>query len=260
MNSYEQKQAARRERLEARAAKAHQESNAVYAESKAMADSIPFGQPILVGHHSEGRDRRYRARIHDKMGKSVELSKKADYYEKKAAAVGTGGISSDDPEAIEKLKKQLESINNAQEKMKAANRLIRKGDRDGLAALGFKPDQVENLFSPDYAGRLGFPRYALDNNRANGRRIEQRIKELEQARERDDVEIETEGYIYREDTTENRVMFIFDGKPDAETRKILKAHSFNWSPSREGKPWVRKLTNAGLYAAKLVRAALDAAE
>lgn len=260
MNAYEQKQAERRARYEARAEKATQESNAAHAQARGMAEAIPFGQPILIGHHSEKRDRRYRARIHDTFGKSVKLSEKADHYAQKAAAVGTGGISSDDPDAIEKLRAELAGINAAQDKMKAANRAIRKGDRDALAELGFTPEKVEELFKPDFAGRVGFPSYALSNNRANGRRIEQRIKELEALREREDVEAQGNGYTYREDAEDNRVMFIFDAKPDAETRKLLKAHAFKWSPSREGKPWVRQLTNAGIYAAKQVRAVLDAAE
>ncbi|MEE8059026.1 MAG: DUF3560 domain-containing protein [Pseudomonadales bacterium] len=44
---------------------ARQESQTVYKRAKDMAPVIPFGQPILVGHHSEHRDRRYRDRIHN---------------------------------------------------------------------------------------------------------------------------------------------------------------------------------------------------
>lgn len=256
MNAYEQKQEARRARYEARAEKAEQESNATYNKARTMAEAIPFGQPILVGHHSEGRDRRYRARIHDTFGKSFALQDKAKHYADKAAAVGTGGISSDDPDAIEKLRAELASVQAAQDKMKAANRLIRKNDRAGLAEIGFSAEQIEELFKPDFCGRVGFPSYALSNNNANARRIEQRIKELEAMRERADVEQEGKGYTYREDTTENRVMFIFPGKPDADTRQLLKRHAFKWSPSRNA--WVRQLTNAGIYAAKQVRAELDA--
>lgn len=54
-------------------------------------------------------------------------------------------------------------------------------------------------------------------------------------------------------------MFVFDGKPDDATRALLKANGFKWSPSRQGKPWVRHWNNAGLYHAKVVRQALDAA-
>ncbi|WP_050453518.1 DUF3560 domain-containing protein [Candidatus Burkholderia verschuerenii] len=258
MNAYEQKQAARRARYEDRAEKASTASEATYQQARTMAEAIPFGQPILIGHHSETRDRNYRARIHNTFGKAFALHDKAKHYEGKAAAVGTGGISSDDHDAIEKLRAELADIEAAQDKMKAANRAIRRNNRDELAELGFSAQQIEELFTPDACRRVGFPSYALNNNSANARRIEQRIKQLERLKDRGDVEKAGAGYTYREDTTENRVMFEFPGKPDADTRALLKRHAFKWSPTRNA--WVRQLTNAGIYAGQQVRAALDSVE
>lgn len=258
MNAYEQKQEARRERFERKAERLTEQSAAVHAEAHRMADAIPFGQPILIGHHSESRDRNYRAKITRKFGQSFALQDKAKHYASKAAGVGTGGISSDDPDAIEKLRDELAHIEQAQHKMKAANKIIRKGNIAELAELGLTADQIAKITTPDYMGRVGFPSYALSNNNAKARRIAQRIKELEAAKDRADVEAEGNGYTYREDTTENRVMFVFLGKPDAETRALLKRYAFKWSPSRNA--WVRQLTNAGIYAASQVRAALNKAE
>ncbi|WP_232431335.1 DUF3560 domain-containing protein [Cupriavidus sp. UYPR2.512] len=68
-----------------------------------MASVIPFGQPILTGHHSEGRDRRYRARVHATFGRAFELHDTANALDRRAEAVGKGGVSGDDPEAIPKL-------------------------------------------------------------------------------------------------------------------------------------------------------------
>ncbi len=262
MNSYEEKQAAKKARLEERAESAQAEAAATYARARQMAEVIPFGQPILVGHHSEGRDRKYRAKIHNTFGKSFALAEKSEHYARKAAAVGTGGISSDDPEATQKLRVELQHLRTSQETMKKANAVIRKykGDEEsqikGIIALGyFTEQQANDLIKPDFAGRIGFASYALTNNNANIRRIEQRIKELETMRQRPEVEQAGQGYIYREDTTENRVMFIFEGKPDEDTRKLLKGNAFKWSPSRNA--WVRQLTNAGIWAGKQVRAALD---
>ena len=81
-----------------------EEAERLHEHAHQMADVIPFGQPILVGHHSEGRDRRYRERIHNTFGKAFATMDKAGHYERKAASVGTGGISSDDPDAVDKLK------------------------------------------------------------------------------------------------------------------------------------------------------------
>ena len=104
---YEQRRQDRIERFEERAAKARQEADATYSQAKSMADVIPFGQPILVGHHSEQRDRNYRDRIHNKFGKSFELEDKAKHYESRAAsAEANHAISSDDPASLGQARRQ----------------------------------------------------------------------------------------------------------------------------------------------------------
>lgn len=76
----------RAERSDSRAEKAEQKSDELYTRAKEMASVIPFGQPILVGHHSENRDRNYRNRIHNTFGKSFKEQEKAGYYKDKADA------------------------------------------------------------------------------------------------------------------------------------------------------------------------------
>lgn len=261
MNSYEAKQAARKARLEERAEKVSAESVSTYKRARDMGEAIPFGQPILVGHHSEGRDRNLRGRIHNTYGKAFALQDKAKHYEQKAARVGTGGISSDDPSALEKLRSELDGLQRSQELMKAANKAIRANrttetQTAALVALGFTHSQAVEAIKPDFAGRVGFPSYALSNNTASIRRIAARIAELEQRRQRANVERAGNGYTYREDPDENRVLFSFPGKPDESTRALLKSHAFKWSPSRGA--WVRQLNNAGLWAAAAICAVLDA--
>jgi len=48
---------------------------------------IPMGQPILVGHHSEGRHRRDLKRIDSGMRKAIEESEKADYFSHKVSSL-----------------------------------------------------------------------------------------------------------------------------------------------------------------------------
>jgi Domain of unknown function (DUF3560) len=110
MNRYEHKQASRRERLMACAQRLQAESATTYKQAQSMASVIPFGQQILVGHHSEGRDRHYRECIHNTYGWDFALSDAAERAEQRAAGVGTGGISSDDPDAAEKLCAQLANL------------------------------------------------------------------------------------------------------------------------------------------------------
>ena len=123
MNSYEQKQEERRARLEAAADRANERSNAAYkrADMSEEATGIPFGQPVIVGHHSEKRHRAAIKRGDTAMRKSIEESDKAKELRGKAASVGTGGISSDDPDAIVKLKEKLAELEQSQSNMKAAN-------------------------------------------------------------------------------------------------------------------------------------------
>lgn len=261
MNSYEEKQEARRQRYLERAEKARQEYKALHEEAHKMAELIPFGQPILVGHHSEGRDRRYRGRIHDKFGKAFAALDKSEHYAEKAETVGTGGISSDDPDALQKLRAKLTGLQRNHEHMKAANRAIRASKTGeeriiALMAIGLTEEQARELTKPDYMGRIGYAPFSLANSNANINSVKQRIAILEAAEQRQDKRVETERYTYREDTVENRVMFEFDGKPSLEVRNVLKRHGFKWSPRRLA--WVRYLNGNGIFAAKLVIEQLNA--
>ncbi len=86
MEAKEARAEARAERYSTYAENASKRSDQLYNEAHKMGDIIPLGQPILVGHYSEGRDRRYRDRIQNKFGKSIEEDKKAEYFERRAEA------------------------------------------------------------------------------------------------------------------------------------------------------------------------------
>lgn len=51
----------------------------------AIADNIPFGQPILVGHHSEKHARKDAQRIENGMRKAVKMWETAGYWKDRAA-------------------------------------------------------------------------------------------------------------------------------------------------------------------------------
>lgn len=74
----------RAERFETAAEKAEQRSTGAYNRAHEIGLHIPFGQPILVGHHSEKRHRSDINKIDNAMRTSVEESKKAEYYEDRA--------------------------------------------------------------------------------------------------------------------------------------------------------------------------------
>jgi hypothetical protein len=174
----------------------------------------------------------------------------AGELERRAESIGTAGISSDDPEAIDKLQAKVARLEAMQEKMTQANRAIRAKNDEDLKTLGFDDAQIAKLKEPDFCGRIGFPDYALTNNSANIRRIKQRIEQLENAGKAEAKEIRGEGYRIEESPEENRVMFIFDAKPAEAIRQLLKQSGFRWSPTRGA--WVRFLNGAGRAAANYV--------
>ena len=130
MNAWEEKQAAKAERFRERAEKARAESAASAASAHRMADIIPFGQPILVGHHSEGRHRRDIERIHRGYERASEAQEKAEYYDRRAENAENGHvISSDDPDAVPKLRAKLAEMEAQRERIKAENREARAAGR-----------------------------------------------------------------------------------------------------------------------------------
>jgi hypothetical protein len=223
-------------------------SKSFYERSTSMARCIPMGQPILVGHHSEKRDRRFRRRMWDVMGKSVAASDKAEYYEQKAAAIESNrSISSDDPDAIEKLKEKIAEAIARQDFMKAGNKIV----KSKKLTIEQKTEQLKAaghctlILQPDFCGRIGYADYELTNNNANIRRMKQRLEQLEKALinaiEVGDTEQEYPdlNLIVRHARTINRIQLIFSEKPSGQIRNLLKSHGFRWAPS-EG-AWQRHL-------------------
>jgi hypothetical protein len=227
-------------------------SKSFYERSTSMARCIPMGQPILVGHHSEKRDRRFRRRLWDLMGKSVAANDKAKYYEEKAEAIESNqAIFSDDPDAIDKLKAKTAAAVERQDLMKAGNKIVKSKKLtieqkiEQLKAAGHSPQ----ILQPDFCGRVGYADYELTNNNANIRRMKQRLEQLERAFinavEKGDTEQEYPDLdlIVRHARTINRIQLIFSGKPSLEIRNLLKSYGFRWAPS-EG-AWQRHLNGFG---------------
>ena len=255
MTGYGQKIEARKERYRALAEKSRARANELINRASTMASVIPFGQPILIGHHSEGRDRRYRARIGQAMSKGSDLLKKADYYARRAESTNNGAISADDPEAQEKLRERIAALKTVQERMKAANAAIRKHKNDGpeaqqaaLKAIGFTAEQAVELLNPDFAGRLGFAPFQLTNNNATIKRLEARLNVLEKTQALEDRTTDYAWGSVRENKESNRIQFLFNGKPDEKTRQLMKSSGFRWSPSEMA--WQRQLTSNAVYAAR----------
>lgn len=81
-----ERQEERAERFEEYSEKRAAESAKVLNAVDKLASAIPFGQPILVGHHSERRARRDAKRIDNGMRQAVKLFETSGYWEQRAEA------------------------------------------------------------------------------------------------------------------------------------------------------------------------------
>ncbi|MEZ8286701.1 DUF3560 domain-containing protein [Vibrio sp. 10N.261.51.A1] len=258
LGDYQERQEAKRDRLEERAAKAAAVSNERFNTASTLGKMLPFGQPILVGHHSEAKHRKHAESINTNMRKSVEAQDKAEYLSRRADSVGSAGIASDDPEAVEKLKKKLEGLIKSHELMKAVNKIVRSShmtEEDKIEYLvnthGQTEERAKKLLRPcEFFGKFGFDTYALQNSNANIRTTRKRLDHLEALHNEAPLQgngeaMGTAWELYEE---EGRIKFSFDGIPAEEVRKKLKSNGFKWS--RYSKAWVRKLTPNAVFVTK----------
>lgn len=191
-----------------------------------------------------------------------ENFRKADHYLEMLKRAHTLAVKSDDPEVLDYLRAKLEGLESAHQTMKDANAYYRKHRTlDGCPGITEKSRawlENENFFasgSPLSLYGCPYPAYQLQNSNAAIKRVKDRIAKLESAKAAAPVEDEHDGYTYRENAEAMRVQLIFDGKPDDETRDLLKHNGFRWSP-RNG-AWQRQLNENGKYAAHRVMEILD---
>lgn len=228
----------RRERLERKierrrewAENAQHQADVRIGTAQRMAEGIPFGQPILVGHHSERRDRNYRARIEGNFEKGFEAMNRAQHHDSKAAGLEAQlerTIFSDDADAVGQLERKAAGLEAQRDRMKRVNALYRKGDADGLAALGLN---LEHLRAQVARVGLSFVKvpyegYQLTNLGARIRDIRKRIDDIK-ARTARSAQAEAVGGVLIERSGEHcRVTFA--EKPDRDVLTALKSAGFRW--------------------------------
>jgi len=208
--------------------------------------------PVAAKHKQNAARERNDARYNEVLG-----------LLKKIQSIGTGGIMSDDKDAVAKLTAKMEKLEKHQATMKAANAAVRmkdtaKGDAK-LKEMGYTDEEIKQLRTPDFCGRVGYPDYEMKNNNANIRRIKERIAALEKEAQQAAANtgpVKGDGYELVENADMGRIQFIFDGKPDDGTRALLKENGFRWAPSQGA--WQRMLNDNGRSAARRVMQALDA--
>lgn len=132
--TYRERREARAERLREWASKRETKAEQAAQASSAAVAEIPFGQPILVGHHSQRRHERTLERGHDAMRASWEHSEKARDMESRAdniEAANAEAIYDDDPDAKERLAAKIARLEAGREEIKAHNVAARKANKAG---------------------------------------------------------------------------------------------------------------------------------
>ena len=168
----------------------------------------------------------------------------------KIQSTGTGGISADDPQAIQKLEAKLEKLQSAQDTMKAVNAYYRKHKTlDGCPNLS--AERIEKMkgemSSQWHIEDKPYPSWALSNNNAEIRRIKGRIAELTKKQETAYAGWEFDGGTVEANREDNRLQIFFEEKPDEKTREALKGNGFRWSPKAGA--WQRQLNDNAIYVA-----------
>lgn len=226
---YEEKRQARYERLLAAAEKAEREGQSSLKSGEQMFDHIPMGQPILIGHHSEKRDRNYRERARNKISRGYEYLKKAESMRERAQAIENNqAIFSDDPLAVEKLGGKIVQLEARQERMKATNAAIRKGDRDALMAMGHAEHLINRWLDPapmPWPGK-GYPAFEITNNGANIRRLKERAERVDKQQSTPDKDEQIGDVLIEWRASENRIRVIYPSRVDRPTFDKLRQHGY----------------------------------
>lgn len=166
---------------------------------------------------------------------------------------------------VERLEAILEQLTEAQEKMKAANKIVRSKRLaevqkvDELVALGYTEEIATKLLSLRGWWGAGFAPFELSNNNARIKDTEAKIHRHRALAERgaggDEVHEHPWGKVVVA-FSEERYRFIFDGKPEQDVIATLKSNGFKWSPKNSA--WQRQITSNAKYAVHRVIEILNA--
>jgi hypothetical protein len=157
---------------------------------------------------------------------------------------------------VERLQDKIDTLTALQERMKAANKIIRSKKLaevekvDELVAIGFTEENAMKLMEPSGWWGAGFAPFQLSNNNARIKDAEARMKQHTAMAQAEDVEQVYPWGTFRKDFSDERYRFIFDGKPAQEVIYLMKHHAFKWS--RANMAWQRQITPNSTYTVKYI--------
>jgi hypothetical protein len=178
-----EKREGRRDRRRDWADSRRSKADAAHQDSADAVAPIPLGQPILKGHHSQGRHERALERSRKKASQAVEHSKMAEHHDARADNIdrqlGTS-IFDDDPDAIERLRERIEAAEQSRERIKSYNASCRRGQPDPSLLNDEERSDLRSIAQVGFAGPKGqFPSYKLSNLGGRIRGYRQRLERLE---------------------------------------------------------------------------------
>lgn len=228
------------------------------ADNYNEASRIDASYPSVLVAGPAGFDARKKEKQNARRDANMQQYNDIQQIINKIKGVGTAGIASDEENALEKLEKKIEALIDKQETMKKINAYYRKHKTlEGCPEISAESAkkiiaEMERWGLTDHV----FPSWELSNNNANIRRLKARAQQLRQEKTREPSDdVEGCGYILTENTEIMRLQFIFDEKPDDQTRSLLKKNGFRWSPKNNA--WQRLLNNNARYAAKAIIESLE---
>ena len=236
----------RRERLERKqtkreewAEKAEGRAAAHFDAAQKLAHQIPLGQPILVGHHSEGHARRDAERIGNKMDQGCTEMDKAQHHASKAAGLEhqlDHSVFSDDPDAVEALEARIAEREAECARVKKLNAAIRREQKAGLSdgwlqRIGATEEEARAILrnvEVNWRHEPVFPSYHLTNLRARIRADRERLTQV-QARQARQARTEAAGGVLIERIGTDWCSVTFEAKPARAVLDALRAAGYRWS-------------------------------
>lgn len=123
----------RAERFEEYSERRAVEADQAHRVVRQIADHIPFGQPILVGHHSERRARKDAERIENGMRRVINLFETSEYWTRRAAAALSHAEYKERTDVRYRRIKKIEADRRKVEKhIEEARKFIRLWSAEGL--------------------------------------------------------------------------------------------------------------------------------
>ena len=170
---------------------------------------------------------------------------------------GAGGVVAD-------LERRIAKKRALQDAYKAINAILRKKITDdakveAIEALGFSGKNAREWLKPDFAGRIGVPSYALQNNLAEIKRLEGRLEDerakaavsaaLESGTTANEYPFDGGTVVYNTDLDRVQIVYNVERVP-RDVYDNLRRYGFVFSPRERA--FQRRLNEQGVAAASLV--------